>query len=102
MSLSLQVLYPTDNNSTFDLNYYTTKHMEIVANYIGAHIERTLITKGIAGGADSPPGFHAVATLEFADKGALDDAMAASGPVLADIPNFYNGQPQMLIGEVIG
>lgn len=102
MSLSLQVLYPTDNETTFDHEYYGTKHMEIVGYNIGEHIERTLITKGLAGGPDTPAGFHAVATIVFADQGALDAAMAAIGPAVADIPNFYSGQPQMLIGEVAG
>ena len=28
--------------------------------------------------------------------------LAAAGPVLADIPNYTDSQPMMLIGEVIG
>jgi len=28
--------------------------------------------------------------------------MAAAGPVLADLPNFTNVKPNMLIGDVIG
>lgn len=102
MTLSLQVLYPTDNNTTFDHDYYASKHMPIVGEHMGAHIEQTLVVKGLAGGPDTPPGFHAVATMTFADQSALDAALAAAGPALADIPNFYSGQPQMLIGEVNG
>lgn len=102
MSVSLQVLYPADNGTTFDHPYYTTKHMEIVGENIGQHIERTLVTKGLAGGPNTPAGFHAVATITFADQSALEAALAAIGPAVADIPNFYSGQPQILIGEVIG
>jgi len=102
MAASLQVLYSTDNNSTFDHDYYATKHMEIVGSSIGPHIESTLVTKGLAGGPDTPPGYHAVATIIFADQAALDAAMAAIGPAVEDIPNFYSGQPQILIGEVTG
>jgi hypothetical protein len=43
-----------------------------------------------------------VATLTFADQAALDAGFASAGPVLADIPNYYNGPPTMLIGEVLG
>ena len=32
----------------------------------------------------------------------MNDAMSKAGPVLADLPNFTNVKPQMLIGEVIG
>jgi len=102
MSLSLQVLYPTDNGTTFDHAYYITKHMEIVGEHIGQHIDNTVITKGLAGGPNIPAAFHAVATMIFADQGALDAALAAIGPAAADIPNFYSGKPHILIGEVVG
>jgi len=51
-----------------------------------------VITKALVGGLDTPAGFHAVATIIFVDQGALDAAMAAVGPAVADIPIFYSGQ----------
>lgn len=101
MSHSLQVLYPAENTS-FDHDYYIDRHMALVDEQFGKHIEKTVITKGMAGGPNVPAGFHAIATMVFADKGALDAALAASGPALADIPNFYDGKPIVLIGEVVG
>jgi uncharacterized protein (TIGR02118 family) len=101
VSSSLQVLYPTDNGTTFDHAYFAAKHMKIVGELLGSHIENTMITKGLAGGQDTPAGFHVVATITFADELALDAALAAIGPAVADIPNFFSGQPQMLIGEVM-
>ena len=68
---------------------------------MGPHIQQTLVTKGLAGGPDAPPATYAVATMVFADQAAMGAAMAASGPVLADLPNFTNVKPEMLIGEVI-
>jgi uncharacterized protein (TIGR02118 family) len=102
MSQSLQVLYPVEKNSTFDFTYYGSAHMEIVGKTIGRHIERSLITRGLASGLDSGAGYHAVATITFSDKTAMDAALADIGPAVADIANFYSGTPQMLIGEVIG
>ncbi len=102
MSLSLQVLYPTDNGTTFDHAYYTNEHMGIVGENIGAHIENVIATKGLAGGPDTPAGYHAIATIIFKDQAAMDAAMSAIGPAVDDIPNFYSGRPQMLIGEVQG
>lgn len=101
MSLSLQVMYPITPETHFDMTYYLDTHMPIVGQHMGAHIERTLVTKGLAGGPDTPPGLYAVATMVFADQAALDAGMAAAGPVLADIPNFTNTQPMMLVGEVV-
>ena len=101
MSLSLQVLYPTGDNTTFDHGYYMSKHMAIVGEHMGSFFESTLVTKGLAGGPDVPAGFHVIATMTFADQNALDAALAAVGPILADTPNYYNGQPQMLIGSIV-
>jgi uncharacterized protein (TIGR02118 family) len=84
------------------MGYYLNQHMAIVGEHMGPHIGSTLVTKGLAGGPDTPPGFHAIASIVFADQAAMDAAMAASGPVIADIANFTTSKPQLLIGEVIG
>ncbi|MCC5980079.1 MAG: EthD family reductase [Salinarimonas sp.] len=102
MRVSLQVLYPVGDNTRFDHSYYRDTHLPLVGRHMGAHIESTLVTKGIAGGPDTPPPFHALATMVFADRAALEAALANAGPVLADIPNFTDSRPQMLIGEVVG
>jgi uncharacterized protein (TIGR02118 family) len=102
MAMSLQVIYPITDSTQFDFDYYLGTHMPLVGEHMGPHIESVLVTKGLAGGPDAPPASYAVATMLFADKGALDAAMAVAGPVIADIPNFTNSTPQMLIGEVIG
>lgn len=99
MSLTLQVLYPVSAGTTFDYDYCMTKHLDIVGQAFGQHIKSTLVTKGLAGGPDVPAGYHAIASIEFADQAGLDAALASAGPALADIPNFTNAQPQMLIGE---
>lgn len=101
MTLSLQVIYPVADGTRFDMEYYLGTHMPLVAEHMGAHIENTLVTKGVAGGPDTPPPFHAVATMTFADREALDAAMAAAPPVIADIANFTDTTPQMLVGEVV-
>ncbi|MCC1491235.1 EthD family reductase [Cognatishimia sp. F0-27] len=101
MAVTLQVLYPTAGGTKFDHDYYRDTHMALVRTHMGPHIESTLVTKGLAGGPDTPPEFHAVATMVFADQAALGAAMEQAGPVLADIPKFTDTKPQMLIGETI-
>ncbi len=102
MPVALQVLYPTDDNTRFDYDYYLDTHMKLVGQHMGAHIQSTLVTKGIAGGPNAQAGFHAIATIVFADQAAMDAAMKVSGPVLADIPNFTDTRALTLIGEVVG
>lgn len=101
MSVSLQVLYPFSTDATFDHDYYTATHIPLVGEHMGAHIQSTSISKGIAGGPDVPAGFYVVATMVFAAMENLQAALEVAGPVLADIPNFTNVAPQMLIGEII-
>ncbi|WP_299723938.1 EthD family reductase [uncultured Tateyamaria sp.] len=100
MPVTLQVLYPIAEGTHFDDAYYATTHMGLVGEHMGAYIQNKVVAKGIAGGPDTAPAFHAIATMVFADQAALDAAMAASGPVLADIPKFTNVAPQILIGQV--
>jgi uncharacterized protein (TIGR02118 family) len=102
MTLSLQVVYPVDGGTRFDMDYYLGTHMALVSEHMGPNIEQTLVTRGVSGGApDTSPPFHAVATMTFASQAAMDAAMAAAAPVLADIPNFTDTTPQMLVGEVV-
>ncbi len=101
MAVSLQVIYPVSDQSRFDFDYYMNTHMKIVDDTMGPHVEQVVITKGLAGGPDQPAAYHAVATIIFGDQDAMDQAMAAAGPAVADIPNFTNVQPDLLIGEVL-
>ena len=100
MSISLQVIYSASEGSTFDHDYYTSKHFAVVDEHISQFIQSQLVTKGVADVPDQPASVHAIATFVFKDNDALGAALTAAGPVLADLPNFTNVQPTMLIGEV--
>lgn len=102
MPVSLQVIYPVLDGTHFDFDYYLGTHLPLVGEHMGAHIQSTLVTKGLAGGPDTPPGTYAVATILFADQAAMDAALKASQPVLDDIANFTDTKPEMLFGEVVG
>lgn len=101
MHVSLQVVYPVADDTTFDYDYYFSTHMEIVDEHFGPHLAGATASKGIAGGPDRPSPFYAIATLVFADQAALEAALANGGPVIGDIPNFTDSKPQMMIGEVV-
>ena len=100
MSVSVQVLYPVGKDTHFDLDYYYNQHTAVLQEHMGAHMERTLVTNGTADGGGGAAPFYAIATLVFADEAARGAGLAAAGPVLADLPNFTNVQPLMMLGEV--
>lgn len=102
MSVSMQVIYPITDETTFDYDYYFSTHMDVVGEHFGPHLERTLVTKGVADGPNTPPSIYAIATLVFPDQAAMDAALAKGAPVIGDIANFTNTTPQMLVGEVVG
>jgi uncharacterized protein (TIGR02118 family) len=101
MTASVQVIYPVGEGTTFDIGYYADTHMAMVKDLWGDLVTGQIVTRGDAGGPNVPPRFHAIATFTFADQSALRMALSKAGPLMADVPNFTNVQPQMLIGEQV-
>ena len=101
MAVSVQVIYPVTDGTTFDYDYYADKHMKLVDETMGPHLQSMVVTKGLAGGPDTPPDFFAVATFVFADEDAMKAGLANSDRLGADLANFTNVAPKFLIGAVI-
>ena len=102
MSHSLQESYPIAESTNFNYDYFFGKHMAIVGENIGEYMESSVVTKGIAGGPDVAAPYYAISTLVFKYKSALDGALSKIEKPVADIANFTNTKPIMLIGEVVG
>ena len=103
MAVSLQVICPVGEETAFHYDYHATTIMKLVGEHMGQYLASAVVTKGLVGGGPgAPTPFHAVATMTFASHLDLGAAMAAAGPMIADLPNFTNSQAQMLVGEVIG
>ena len=94
---SVLIMYPKGDDTHFDMDYYTSTHMPMFAEALGE------VCQGW--GVMEPMGndYHAVAWAVLSDLGAFGEAMKErGGPVLADVPNYTNTQPQMLLGPVTG
>jgi len=92
--ISVHILYPKTDDSTFDMDYYCATHMPMLADALGD------ACKGW--GASSTGGeFAAVGWAMVESREALDGALKEHGAaIMADVPNYTNVAPQMLIGEV--
>ncbi|MEO1102644.1 MAG: EthD family reductase [Pseudomonadota bacterium] len=102
MSVTVQAIYPITDGSTFDYDYYITTHLPLVKTHFGPHgMSAISASKGVSGGPGAPPGYFAIATMTFPDIDRLNAALAAGGPVIADLKNFTNSRAQFLIGEVL-
>ena len=89
------VLYPKAENTTFDLEYWTTKHMPMLTTaWPNCRWEAD------ACGADSP--YYAAAHIIFDSMEEMGAAMGgpSAGGVMGDIPNYTNVQPVIQISAV--
>jgi uncharacterized protein (TIGR02118 family) len=94
------VLYK--NDADFDHEYYQNNHrprFEQTALPLGA---KKIEAHRVLGTADgSAPGCQVIANVYFDNLAVFQAAMQdpAMGEMLADIPNFYRGKPEILLTE---
>jgi uncharacterized protein (TIGR02118 family) len=100
--ISVMVLYPNEPGSHFDIDYYVNRHLKLVRDRLEPLGMRSM-TFAIEAATDlaaTPQAFRLVADLRFDDIAATRRALSAHGAeTQADIPNFTNVAPVILIGE---
>jgi uncharacterized protein (TIGR02118 family) len=87
----------------FDERYYTSKHLPLVGSILGAAIRNIEVVKVTSAGDGSAPPFQVMFSAYFDSPSALQSAMQnpRMPEVLADVQNFYDGMPELLIGDVV-
>src|SRR6186713_299301 len=53
--IKVSVMYPFAEGKTFDMEYYETKHMPMVAGFLGSNLVKYTIEKGLASGIPNQP-----------------------------------------------
>ncbi|MCD9017338.1 EthD family reductase [Parachryseolinea silvisoli] len=101
--IKVSVMYPFAEGKTFNMEYYETKHMPMVAGFLGSNLIKYTIEKGVASGIPNQPlPYMAIGTFYVK---SLSDYQAAIGPnrdaIRADFPNYTNIAPVILVSEVI-
>jgi len=96
------ILYPNGEGKTFDMDYYETKHMPMVAGFIGSNLKLYEIEKGISGrAADAQPPYLAIGYFYVSN---IDEYNAAIGKnrdaIVSDFKNYTNVQPVIQISEL--
>ena len=101
--VKISIMYPFAEGKIFNMEYYETKHMPMVARFLGSNLVKYTIEKGIASGIPSQP-LPYIAIGTFYVK-SLDDYQAAIAPnrdaIRADFPNYTNIAPVILVSEVV-
>ena len=101
--IKVSVMYPFAEGKTFNMEYYETKHMPMVAGLLGSNLVKYTIEKGLAGGIPNQPlPYMAVGTFYVKN---LNDYQAAIAPnrdaIRADFANYTNIAPLILVSEVV-
>lgn len=101
--IKVTILYPNAEGKTFDLEYYKTRHMPMVASLLGDSLKMYEIDKGISGRTpNDPTPYFAIGYLYFDRLSAYQNSFRAHAEkIRADIPNYTNTQAVIQISEVI-
>lgn len=101
--IKVTILYSNGEDKTFDIDYYSKKHMPMVASLFGDALKAVAIDKGLASGTpDTPVPYLAVGYLYFDSISAFQSAFAAhADKITADLPNYTNIEPMVQISEVV-
>ena len=96
------ILYPNGEGKSFDLNYYETKHMPMVAGFIGDNLRFYEIDKGIGGRApgETAP-YAAIGYFFIKDVEAYNRVIGENiDAIISDFKNYTNIQPIIQISEI--
>ncbi len=100
--VALRVLY--HSGVRFDEAYYLSKHAPLAGSVMGRYgMKSSEMMKVTAPGDGSKAPYQVIFSGYFESAADLQNAMQdpKMGEVLADIKNFYDGMPDILIGEVV-
>lgn len=87
----------------FDEGYYTSTHLPLVGAVMGSAVKKIEVVRVLSTGDGSTPPYQTMFSAYFDSPAALQEARQnpRMPEVLADIKNFYDGTPELLIGEVL-
>ena len=99
--IKVTILYPNGDGKTFDMEYYSKKHIPLVASLLGDSLKLATIDKGVAGPDASVP-FLAIGHLYFNKLSEYQNSFRPHAEIIrGDIPNYTNIKPIVQISEVL-
>ena len=101
--IKVSVMYPYSEGKTFNMEYYETKHMPMVAGYLGKNLVKYTIEKGLASGIPNQPlPYMAIGTFYVKSLGDYQTVIAPNRDAIrADFANYTNVAPIILVSEVV-
>ncbi|KAL1305152.1 hypothetical protein AAFC00_002076 [Neodothiora populina] len=96
----ITILYPVKEGSTFNLEYYTTKHMPLAKEIWGSGSDGLLSSAVYS--LDPSSGFVVQTVTGWKDMAAFQAAMTheRSKELIEDVKNFCEVEPKLLVGNL--
>jgi uncharacterized protein (TIGR02118 family) len=100
--IKVAIFYPNGEGKTFDMKYYSEKHMPMAVTLFGDSLKAMSIDKGLASTTpDEPVPYLAIGYFYFETMSACKNALGSNSDKLrADVPNYTNIRPFIQISEV--
>lgn len=101
--IKVTILYPNSEGKKFDMDYYSTKHMPMIASLLGDSLKMFEIDKGIGGRTPQDPiPYLAIGYLYFDRLSAFQNSFRPHAEkIRGDVPNYTDIQPVVQISEVL-
>jgi uncharacterized protein (TIGR02118 family) len=99
--IKISVMYPNGPEARFDEAYYRDRHMPMVQQLMGSHLQSYTVDRALPGKAADAP-YIAMGHLFCT---SLEAFQAGFGPhtkeIMADVPNYTNQKPVMQFSDVL-
>lgn len=105
MPFHATVLYPNEDDTSFNMDYYLASHMPLVQKGFEQHgLQGWSVLEFKPDAQGNKPKYCVQATLVFDNPDDLQKALKSedAGPIFGDIPNFCNKSPVFLGGDYKG
>jgi uncharacterized protein (TIGR02118 family) len=101
--IKVSILYPYAEGKTFNIDYYETRHMPVVAKMLGSNLVKYTIDKCVASGMPNTPlPYMAIGSFYVKDLKAYQAAIAPNiDAIRSDFANYTNATPVILVSEVV-
>lgn len=101
--VKVTILYPNGDGKTFDMDYYSNKHMPMIDSLLGDSLKMFKIDEGLAGRTpDESAPFLAIGYLYFDNLSAFQNSFGPHAEkIRSDVPNYTNIQPIVQVSEVL-
>jgi uncharacterized protein (TIGR02118 family) len=89
----------------FNEDYYVSKHLPMVRGVFRSLGVRSIeIIKALPAGDGPMPTYQFIFSAYFDSESAVKAALHSPqiAPVLRDVPMFFEGSPEIMVGEVMG